>query len=90
MRKVFEAMEFAGYLTGRKSSYMSTDQGKFDFPCHGPFKTFPISWLHHFRTLKMSVLTELGCHSPVHNMGKIRKKSTSCLFGVTVGNMDYL
>jgi len=67
-------MEFAGYLTGRKSSYMSTDQGKFDFPCHGPFKTFPISWLHHFRTLKMSVLTELDCHFLYITWEKFEKK----------------
>ncbi len=31
-------MTLAGCFNGTKTSYMSKDQGKFDFSCHDPFK----------------------------------------------------
>jgi len=35
-------MKLAGCFNGTKTSYMSKDQGKFDFSCHDPFKILKV------------------------------------------------
>jgi len=59
MRRALQAMKLAGCFNGTKTSYMSKDQGKFDFSYHDPFHTICFNTFFFKFSLKI-IFTMIG------------------------------